>query len=136
MFLEPGRQFIINTALFFSLFAFQFSIFIPLLHSKPRDYNTRRRTAFYRNVLQPDEDSLRRKSFHRYRIDERYRSCLIIPLSLQMLVENAIKHNTISKRHPLTITVEDTTFSRQQSVHLFREQNDKHPFLRSYGIVV
>ena len=43
-----------------------------------------------------------------YRIDERYRSRLIIPLSLQMLVENAIKHNTISKRYPLTIIIETT----------------------------
>ena len=43
-----------------------------------------------------------------YRIDRRYGSRLIIPLSLQMLVENAIKHNTISKRYPLTITIETT----------------------------
>jgi sensor histidine kinase YesM len=31
---------------------------------------------------------------------------LILPLSLQLLVENAIKHNKISKEHPLTITIE------------------------------
>ena len=43
-----------------------------------------------------------------YRIDRQYGSRLIIPLSLQMLVENAIKHNTISRRYPLTITIETT----------------------------
>ena len=43
-----------------------------------------------------------------YNIGEKYRDYLIIPLSLQMLVENAIKHNTISNRYPLTITIETT----------------------------
>jgi len=43
-----------------------------------------------------------------YHIDDKYRGYLIIPLSLQMLVENAIKHNTISNRYPLTITIETT----------------------------
>ncbi len=33
---------------------------------------------------------------------------LVIPLSLQMLVENAIKHNEISKDHPLLITITST----------------------------
>jgi LytS/YehU family sensor histidine kinase len=42
------------------------------------------------------------------RIDDKYRSCTIMPLSLQTLVENAIKHNTISNRYPLTITIETT----------------------------
>jgi len=43
-----------------------------------------------------------------YNIDERYSNRLIIPISLQTLVENAIKHNTVSKRQPLTITVSTT----------------------------
>jgi len=33
---------------------------------------------------------------------------LVIPLSLQMLVENAIKHNEISKDHPLLISITST----------------------------
>jgi LytS/YehU family sensor histidine kinase len=33
---------------------------------------------------------------------------LVIPLSLQMLVENAIKHNEISEDHPLLITITST----------------------------
>ncbi len=32
----------------------------------------------------------------------------VIPISVQLLVENAIKHNIISNRHPLTITIETT----------------------------
>jgi sensor histidine kinase YesM len=35
-------------------------------------------------------------------------SRLVIPLSLQMLVENAIKHNEISGEHPLLITITST----------------------------
>ncbi|MGF1583803.1 MAG: sensor histidine kinase [Bacteroidales bacterium] len=38
-------------------------------------------------------------------IDVRDRNLYIIPLSLQMLIENAIKHNVISKEFPLTISI-------------------------------
>ena len=40
-----------------------------------------------------------------YSIDPRYNSCEVIPLSLQMLVENAIKHNVISNKQPLRISI-------------------------------
>ena len=39
------------------------------------------------------------------RIDQVYKSKSIAPLTLQMLVENAIKHNVISKAHPLHIDI-------------------------------
>jgi LytS/YehU family sensor histidine kinase len=32
-------------------------------------------------------------------------NCMVAPLALQMLVENAIKHNEISEEHPLTIRI-------------------------------
>jgi sensor histidine kinase YesM len=38
-------------------------------------------------------------------IDVPNRNLLIVPLSLQMLMENAIKHNVISKEFPLTINI-------------------------------
>jgi sensor histidine kinase YesM len=38
-------------------------------------------------------------------INEKYHSRQIVPLSLLGLVENAIKHNVVSNRQPLTITV-------------------------------
>jgi sensor histidine kinase YesM len=45
-------------------------------------------------------------------IDVSDRTFFIIPLSLQMLVENAIKHNIISKEYPLTINIstKDTSY--------------------------
>ncbi len=38
-------------------------------------------------------------------IDERMMNDEIIPLSLQVLIENAIKHNVISDKQPLTINI-------------------------------
>ncbi|UGU14293.1 histidine kinase [Sinomicrobium kalidii] len=38
-------------------------------------------------------------------VDDAYRKYHIVPLSLQILFENAIKHNEISTRHPLEIKV-------------------------------
>jgi len=42
-------------------------------------------------------------------IDKKYRQYLLPSLSLQMLVENAVKHNTVSKSRPLTIDIFTTT---------------------------
>ncbi len=41
-------------------------------------------------------------------IDPRFELHLMPALALQTLIENAIKHNEISKRHPLTINIETT----------------------------
>lgn len=38
-------------------------------------------------------------------VDERYKDFKILPLSLQLLIENAIKHNIISSAKPLTIRI-------------------------------
>lgn len=43
-----------------------------------------------------------------YNIAEKYKIWYIMPISLQLLVENAIKHNVISTKHPLVITIETT----------------------------
>jgi len=40
-----------------------------------------------------------------FNIDEKYYGNYVAPLTLQMLVENAIKHNIISKTHPLNIEI-------------------------------
>ncbi|MFY0600172.1 MAG: histidine kinase [Cyclobacteriaceae bacterium] len=40
-----------------------------------------------------------------FSVDKQYRSMSIAPLTIQMLVENAIKHNVVSKAHPLRIDV-------------------------------
>lgn len=39
------------------------------------------------------------------RIDPAYEAFYVVPVALQMLVENAIKHNIASKTHPLTIKI-------------------------------
>lgn len=43
-----------------------------------------------------------------YNIAEKYKTWFIMPISLQLLVENAIKHNVISSKHPLVINIETT----------------------------
>ncbi len=43
-----------------------------------------------------------------YNIDKKYHSYHVIPLSLQTLVENAIKHNIVSGKQPLVITLATT----------------------------
>lgn len=41
-------------------------------------------------------------------IDPKYRSYYILPFGLQILIENAVKHNIISRKNPLCITIETT----------------------------
>ncbi len=38
-------------------------------------------------------------------VDNRHRSCQLPPLTLQLLVENAVKHNVVSPKRPLVITI-------------------------------
>lgn len=50
----------------------------------------------------------------KFDIDPKYSLYHIIPLSIQTLVENAIKHNVITKKQPLTVTIateDDATLS-------------------------
>ena len=42
------------------------------------------------------------------RVDPRYLHFQIIPISVQLLIENALKHNVVSGRYPLTLTLETT----------------------------
>lgn len=44
----------------------------------------------------------------RHNIEEKYRHYYIMPVSIQLLVENAIKHNIISNKKPLFILIETT----------------------------
>ena len=40
-----------------------------------------------------------------FQVDQRFLSCLVLPLSVQGLVENAIKHNVISGKQPLQVDI-------------------------------
>lgn len=60
-----------------------------------------------------------------YSIDEKYKTWYIMPISLQLLVENAIKHNIMSKNHPLLVTIETTpedTIRVKNIINLKKEQ--------------
>ncbi len=62
-----------------------------------------------------------------YRIDEHYNTYRIIPLSLQTLVENAIKHNVVSQKQPLAITFAthaDDSISISNPIQLKKEAED------------
>jgi sensor histidine kinase YesM len=58
-----------------------------------------------------------------YDIDEKLHDYLIIPLSLQTLVENAIKHNVASNKQPLKVTIkgEGETIKVSNPVQLKKE---------------
>lgn len=43
------------------------------------------------------------KLFIDIRIDKKHHEALILPIAIQLIIENAIKHNTFSKAHPLKI---------------------------------
>ena len=40
-----------------------------------------------------------------FKIDEKYNNYYVLPLSLQSLIENSVKHNVISSKQPLVVTV-------------------------------
>lgn len=44
-----------------------------------------------------------------YNIDDKYRSYLIMPVSIQLLIENAVKHNVIHNKSPLVVKIETNT---------------------------
>jgi len=54
-------------------------------------------------------------------IDEKYMDYYILPFALQILIENAVKHNVVSNKSPLAIVVETTdneTICIKNSIHL------------------
>jgi sensor histidine kinase YesM len=58
-------------------------------------------------------------------------SRMVIPLSLQMLVENAIKHNEISKEHPLHISISSTGEGHVIVKNTLRRKEVSEPSLRT-----
>jgi LytS/YehU family sensor histidine kinase len=58
-------------------------------------------------------------------IDETFNNHSLPPLAIQTLIENAIKHNEISKRHPLTITIETRSNQALRITNMIRERNSR-----------
>ncbi len=80
-------------------------------------------TASYCHLMQIRYgDSLRFEE----RIDAKLSTCLVIPLSVQTLVENAIKHNVVTKKQPLVITIAtgEGTLSVSNPVQLKKEAEE------------
>lgn len=59
-------------------------------------------------------------------IDEVYLSCKIPPISIQLLLENAIKHNVVSDKHPLQITVRSTNHETIRVSNPMRPKQDSN----------
>jgi LytS/YehU family sensor histidine kinase len=57
-------------------------------------------------------------------IDKRYQSYLLPSLSLQLLVENAVKHNIVSKQQPLLLEI-FTTAGNKLVVNNNLQKNNK-----------
>lgn len=62
-----------------------------------------------------------------YRIDDKYRSWFVMPISLQLLVENATKHNIISTKYPLIVTIETTPNDTIRVINNIRLKTDADP---------
>jgi hypothetical protein len=56
-------------------------------------------------------------------IDEKYNYHRLPPLAVQTLLENAVKHNEISKRHPLAITIETKRDGTLRINNMIQERN-------------
>lgn len=61
----------------------------------------------------------------RYKVDGRYRDYYIMPASLQLLVENAVKHNVISNKKPLHIDIMTTEDDNIVVSNVINEKSDK-----------
>lgn len=58
-------------------------------------------------------------------IDEKYNYFGLPPLAIQTLIENAVKHNEISNRHPLTIIIETKTNQTLRILNIIRKRNSQ-----------
>jgi len=59
-----------------------------------------------------------------YAVDEKYNPYCIMPVTLQLLMENAIKHNVINNKHPLTIRIETTEKDTIKVSNRIQPKND------------
>ena len=64
-------------------------------------------------------------------ISEQKRECQILPLALQLLIENAIKHNAMSKRNPLKI---DIFINDENVLHVENNLHKRESHMASTGV--
>ncbi len=65
------------------------------------------------------------------RISDQKRECQILPLALQLLIENAIKHNAMSKRNPLKI---DIFIDEENVLHVENNLQERESHMASTGV--
>jgi LytS/YehU family sensor histidine kinase len=64
-------------------------------------------------------------------IGEQKRDCQILPLALQLLIENAIKHNAMSKRNPLRIEI---FIDSENVLHVENNLQERESHMASTGV--
>lgn len=64
-------------------------------------------------------------------VSEQKRECQILPLALQLLIENAIKHNAMSKRNPLKI---DIFIDDENVLHVENNLQERESHMVSTGV--
>lgn len=63
-------------------------------------------------------------------VDESHTDWLLPPMTLQVLVENAVKHNIVSAKHPLAVVIRSTSNSEQAEIvveNTLQERSEKDP---------
>jgi PAS domain S-box-containing protein len=65
------------------------------------------------------------------KIDKAYYDLQILPIAIQLIIENAIKHNTFSKAQPLKI---DIFIDEQQRLNIINNLNERETKLISTGV--
>lgn len=83
-------------------------VYRHILNSSGRSFTTLNEeleftTAYIEMLLERHTNSL----FIEIEVPDTYRSALLPPVSLQVLIENAVKHNVVSITHPLTVTIKE-----------------------------
>jgi LytS/YehU family sensor histidine kinase len=66
-------------------------------------------------------------------IDEKYHSYLILPVAMQLVIENAIKHNTFSKNEPLKIEI---FVDDENTLNIINNLKERESKLASTGVGV
>lgn len=72
-----------------------------------------------------------KKLFVEIKIDKVYYDYLILPLAIQLIIENAIKHNTFSKTQPLKIEIR---VDQQHQLNIINNLNVRETKLISTGV--
>jgi PAS domain S-box-containing protein len=67
----------------------------------------------------------------RINIAEELMSCMVIPLALQLLIENAIKHNAMSKKSPLVI---DIFIDEKHNLNVINNLQERGAHMASTGV--